>query len=100
MKVDSINRKAPNVHVGAKYMRELVDKHFPDAHFDEQNSTLLAFASYNAGPGAIARMRKFTAAQGVNLDVWFDNVERVTCSQYRAGYRALRAQHLQILHRL
>jgi membrane-bound lytic murein transglycosylase MltF len=80
MKVGDINQEEPNVHAGAKYMRELVDKHFPDAHFDEQNRTLFAFASYNAGPGAIARMRKLATAQGLNSDVWFDNVERVTAA--------------------
>lgn len=80
MKVGSINQAEPNVHAGAKYMRELVDKYFPDAQFDEQNRTLFAFASYNAGPGAIARMRKLAAAQGLQQDVWFNNVERVTAA--------------------
>jgi nucleotide-binding universal stress UspA family protein len=71
---------ARNVHAGAKYMRRLNDKYFPDAQFDEQNRTLFAFASYNARPIAIAPMRKLAAAQGLQQDVWFNNVERVTAA--------------------
>jgi len=39
----------------AKYMDQLMSKNFPDAKFDEQNRTLFAFASYNAGPGNISK---------------------------------------------
>jgi membrane-bound lytic murein transglycosylase MltF len=81
MKVGDIGREDPNVHAGAKYMRQLVDRNFPDANFDEQNRTLFAFASYNAGPGAIARARKLAAAQGLDPNQWFGNVERVTAVQ-------------------
>ena len=80
MKVGDIHQADPNVHAGAKYMLELIDKYFPDARFDEQNRTLFAFASYNAGPAAIARMRKLAAAQGLQQDIWFNNVERVTAA--------------------
>ena len=80
MKVGDIHQAGPNVHAGAKYMRGLVDRYFPDAHFDRQNRTLFAFASYNAGPAAIARMRKLAAQQGLNPDVWFNNVELVTAA--------------------
>jgi len=108
MKVGNIDQAKPNVHPGAKYMRELLDKYFPDAQFDEQNRTLFAFASHNAGPGAIARMRKLAAAQGLQQDVWFNNVERVTAAnigqetvryvrniyKYYVAYRLL-AEHEQ-----
>jgi membrane-bound lytic murein transglycosylase MltF len=80
MKVGDIHQADPNVHAGAKYMRELIDKYFPDAQFDGQNRTLFAFASYNAGPAAIARMRKLAAAHGLQQDIWFNNVERVTAA--------------------
>ena len=80
MKVGDIHQADPNVHAGAKYMRELIGEYFPDAQFDEQNRTLFAFASYNAGPTAIARMRKLAAEQGLQQDVWFNNVERVTAA--------------------
>jgi membrane-bound lytic murein transglycosylase MltF len=81
MKVGDIRQAEPNVHAGAKYMRQLVDRYFPDAKFDEQNRTLFAFASYNTGPNAIARMRKLAIAQQLNGDVWFNNVELVTAAK-------------------
>ena len=40
-----------------------------------QNRLLFTFASYNAGPNRIADLRKQTAAQGLDPDKWFGNVE-------------------------
>jgi membrane-bound lytic murein transglycosylase MltF len=80
MKVGDIHQAEANVNAGAKYMRQLVDRYFPNANFDRQNRTLFAFASYNAGPGAIARMRNLAAQQKLDPDRWFDNVERVTAA--------------------
>ena len=78
MKVGDIHQSEPNIHAGAQYMRSLIDRYFPDAKFDTQNRTLFAFASYNAGPGAIARMRKIAVQEHLDPNLWFDNVERVT----------------------
>jgi membrane-bound lytic murein transglycosylase MltF len=52
-------------------------RYFADAKFSEQDRTLFAFASYNAGPGNIARMRAEAAKRGLDADQWFDNVEVV-----------------------
>jgi membrane-bound lytic murein transglycosylase MltF len=59
-------------------MAQLMERYFKDAKFDEQNRTLFAFASYNAGPGNISKMRKRAVEEGLNPDVWFNNVEHVT----------------------
>ena len=56
-------------------------KSFPDAHFSEVDRALFAFASYNAGPGTISRMRKLAADRGFNPDEWFNNVEVVTAEK-------------------
>ncbi len=77
MKVGDVSVIEPNIHAGAKYMDMLMTEYFGDAHFDELNRTLMAFASYNAGPNRIARLRKVAAERGLNPDVWFDNVEVV-----------------------
>ena len=37
----------------------------------------MAFASYNAGPNRIARLRKEAADMGLDPNVWFGNVELV-----------------------
>jgi membrane-bound lytic murein transglycosylase MltF len=67
-----------NIHAGAKYMDQLMEKYFSDAKFEGDNRTLFAFASYNAGPGNIMKMRKEAAKQGFDPNQWFNNVEIVT----------------------
>jgi membrane-bound lytic murein transglycosylase MltF len=42
---------------------------------DNVNKMLFAFASYNAGPAKLNRLRKETAAMGLDPNVWFHNVE-------------------------
>jgi membrane-bound lytic murein transglycosylase MltF len=81
LKVGDINVTEPNIHGGTKYMDQLMTKYFQDARFDEQNRTLFAFASYNAGPGNISRMRKEAAKRGLDPDKWFNNVEVVTAEK-------------------
>jgi membrane-bound lytic murein transglycosylase MltF len=77
LRVGDIHQLEPNIHGGAKYMDQLMTRYFPDANFSDQDRTLFAFASYNAGPGAISRMRKDAAKRGLDADKWFDNVEVV-----------------------
>jgi membrane-bound lytic murein transglycosylase MltF len=77
LRVGDIHELEPNIHGGAKYMDQLMTRYFPDANFSEQDRTLFAFASYNAGPGTIARMRGEAAKRGLDQDKWFDNVEVV-----------------------
>ena len=66
-----------NIHAGNKYMRFILEHYFADADMDELNKHLFAFASYNAGPNRIAKLRKKAEAQGLDPNVWFDNVEIV-----------------------
>jgi membrane-bound lytic murein transglycosylase MltF len=81
LKVGDISLTEPNIHGGAKYMDQLMTKYFPDAAFDHQNRTLFAFASYNAGPGNISRMRKEAQKRGLDPNVWFNNVEVITAEK-------------------
>jgi membrane-bound lytic murein transglycosylase MltF len=78
LKVGDITQIEPNIHGGAKYMDKLMTQYFKDAKFTEANRPLFAFASYNAGPGNISRMRKEAEKRGLNPDKWFNNVELVT----------------------
>jgi membrane-bound lytic murein transglycosylase MltF len=77
LKVGDIRQVEPNIHAGAKYMDTLINVYFPDAHLDEANRTLFAFAAYNAGPNRVARLRKQAEKEGYNPDIWFNNVERI-----------------------
>ena len=67
----------PNIHAGVKYLRHLVNEYFDDPQIDPTNRLLFAFASYNAGPNRIARLRTKAAAQGLDPNKWFNNVELV-----------------------
>jgi membrane-bound lytic murein transglycosylase MltF len=77
MKVGDITVTEPNIHAGAKYLNKIMTDYFQDAHFDDFNRTLFAFAAYNAGPSRISSLRKEAANRGLNPDVWFENVEVV-----------------------
>jgi len=81
LKVGDITVTESNVHGGAKYMDQLMTRYFRDAKFDEQNRTLFAFASYNAGPGNISKMRREAEKRGLDPDKWFNNVEVVTAEK-------------------
>lgn len=81
LKVGDIRVTDPNIHAGAKYMDQLMTKYFIDANFSEANRSLFAFASYNAGPGNISKMRKEAAKRGLDPDKWFNNVEIVTAEK-------------------
>jgi membrane-bound lytic murein transglycosylase MltF len=39
------------------------------------NKGLFTFASYNAGPGRVAQLRKLAAKSGLDPNKWFNNVE-------------------------
>jgi membrane-bound lytic murein transglycosylase MltF len=77
MKVGDIRVTEANIHAGAKYMDTLLRDYFPDAHFSEDEGPLFAFASYNAGPGNIARMRTEASKRGLDPNKWFNNVELI-----------------------
>jgi membrane-bound lytic murein transglycosylase MltF len=88
MAVGSIYSAKPNVHAGAKYMRRMIDEYLADAALDEQNRTLFAFACYNAGPHRIPALRKEAKKDGLDENIWFDNVERVAAR--RIGQETVR----------
>jgi membrane-bound lytic murein transglycosylase MltF len=84
LKTGDIQQVDANIHAGAKYMDQLMTRYFGDATFDEQNRTLFGFASYNAGPGAIARARTEAAARNLDPNRWFNNVEIIVAERVGA----------------
>jgi membrane-bound lytic murein transglycosylase MltF len=73
--IAEIEKLENNIHAGTKYMRFIINRYYKDEPMDEVNKMLFAFASYNAGPAKVNRLRKKTAAMGLNPNVWFHNVE-------------------------
>lgn len=64
-----------NIEAGVKMLRNIEDQYFNDPNIDQVNKTLMVFASYNAGPNRIARLRAQAQQQGLNPNKWFGNVE-------------------------
>jgi len=75
--IKDIHLVEPNIHAGVKYLRFLVNQYFDEPGIDFANRHLFAFASYNAGPNRISRLRKEAAAKGLDPNKWFNNVELV-----------------------
>jgi membrane-bound lytic murein transglycosylase MltF len=75
--VPNVNDLDGNIHAGVKYIRFLVDRYYKDEPIDRLNRGLFAFASYNAGPAKVRRMRAKAKEMGLNPNVWFNNVELV-----------------------
>ncbi len=70
-----------NIHAGIKYLRFIRDRYFESEPMDELNKTLFSFAAYNVGPGRIIRLRSRTAKEGLDPNIWFDNVEVIAARQ-------------------
>jgi membrane-bound lytic murein transglycosylase MltF len=77
LKVGDISNLENNVHAGVKYIRFMIDQYYKDEPMDLLNKGLFAFASYNAGPGRVAQLRREAERRGLNPNLWFNNVERI-----------------------
>ncbi len=81
MKVGDIQQVDANIHAGIKYMHTLIENYFKDAAFDSQNRMLFALASYNAGPGRIAELRRRAEKEGLDPNRWFGQVEQIAAQR-------------------
>ena len=79
--IPNIDELEPNIEAGAKYMAFLKERYFSGPELDEINGSLLALASYNAGPGRIRRLRREAGERGYDPNRWFDNVEVIVAEQ-------------------
>lgn len=70
-----------NIHAGVKYMRFMMDEYFEGANLSDVDRCLFAFASYNAGPAKIARLRKEAEERGLDPNRWFQNVEIIAAQR-------------------
>jgi membrane-bound lytic murein transglycosylase MltF len=75
MKTGDVTQLEPNIHAGIKYMRFLRDEYFENEPMDARNKILFSFASYNAGPVRVQKLRKEAEQRGLDPNVWFNNVE-------------------------
>ena len=73
--ISDIGTAENNIHAGVKLLNSIAENYFNDPKIDPMNRLLLTFAAYNAGPNRIADIRKQAAAQGLDPNKWFGNVE-------------------------
>ncbi len=79
--IPDIEKIDQNIQAGTKYLRFMMDRYFDDPKIDLLNRGLLAFASYNAGPAKVSKLRKEAAEMGLDPNVWFRNVEVVAAKR-------------------
>ena len=80
--IPDIEELDPNIHAGTKYLRFMEDNYFADdPNLDELNRALFAFASYNAGPARIRKLRAEAEKMGLDPNKWFRNVEVVAAKR-------------------
>ncbi len=77
MKVGDIHHLDANIHAGVKYIHFMVNEYFAKEPMTETNKLLFSFAAYNAGPGRIKALRREAAQEGLDPNVWSDNVEMI-----------------------
>jgi membrane-bound lytic murein transglycosylase MltF len=82
--VGDISEVEANIHAGVKYMRWMIDQYYGKEPMTKLDKALFAFASYNAGAGRIAQLRKEAAKRGLDPNVWFHNVEYVAAEKIGA----------------
>lgn len=84
MNVGDITQAEANIHAGVKYMRFMIDQYYEKEPMTKLDKALFAFASYNAGAGRVAGLRKEAAKRGLDPNVWFHNVEYVAAEKIGA----------------
>lgn len=75
--IPDISTADNNILAGVRYLKWIEDQYFDDPDVDELNRTLFSFASYNAGPNRIRRLRNEAESRGLDPNQWFYNVEIV-----------------------
>lgn len=84
LQVGDIKLLDPNIHAGVKYMRWMIDRYYSDEPMTQLDKALFSFASYNAGPARIARLRAETLKRGFDPNIWFGNVENLAAEKIGA----------------
>jgi len=70
-----------NIHAGVKYLRFIKDRYYAKEPMDRLNKDLFTFASYNAGPAKVTKLRQEAREMGLDPNVWFRNVEIVAAKR-------------------
>ena len=80
LEVGDIHQLEPNIHAGSKYLRQLLDQ-FGGPGVSSLDEVFFALAAYNGGQTRIRRLRREAEAEGLDPNVWLDNVELLSARQ-------------------
>jgi membrane-bound lytic murein transglycosylase MltF len=75
--VKNVTTADNNILAGVKMLHDIEQRYFDDPNLKNPDKTMMVFASYNAGPNRIARLRKQAGDRGLDPNKWFNNVELV-----------------------
>ena len=73
--IKNIHQIENNIHAGIKYLALIRKQNFSDPNIDEESRLAFTWASYNAGPNKVKRIRDRAKKMGLDPNVWFGNVE-------------------------
>jgi membrane-bound lytic murein transglycosylase MltF len=79
--IPDITKLDNNINAGIKYNRWMEDNFYNEPGISRRDKALFALASYNAGPGRVASLRREAKAQGLDPNKWFNNVELVAAKR-------------------
>ncbi len=79
--ITEIEIEEKNIQAGIKYLDFIRNRYFNDAGMDKLNQTLMSFASYNAGPARVNGLRDTAAREGLDPNLWFNNVEVIAARE-------------------
>ena len=77
LRVGDISLLEPNVHGGAKYMRQIINRYLATNEVAKVDQMLFALAAYNAGPNRVNRLRGVAEKEGLDANRWFNHTERI-----------------------
>jgi len=79
--VKNVSTAENNILAGVRMLRDIEQRYLDDPNLKNPDKTMMVFASYNAGPTRIARLRKEAAQRGLDPNKWFNNVELVVAQE-------------------
>ena len=76
--IANITKVDNNIHAGIKYLAFLRDRYFSNPEIKPVDRVDFTMAAYNAGPARIIQLRQRAAKEGLDPNVWHQNVEYVS----------------------
>lgn len=85
-KVDELFLPEKNLMAGTSYLRWLDRNYFKETELTHQERMKFIIASYNAGPGHVMDARALAKKNGLDPNVWDDNVEKMILAKSHPKY--------------